>query len=114
MRQPIDRLLEPLIDCYAAARDQLQAHPQFPEYATIKDIPPDLKTLVEQYQTARQDLLRENIPVESIVPARALHIGDCIRLENIVCVDADGVEFERYDQLYVRRDIFCYANGQQQ
>ena len=46
-------------------------------------------------------------------PLRALNAGDYIKLENIVCVDADGVEFEKYPQLYVSRDIFRESNGQQ-
>ncbi|MEK6951101.1 MAG: hypothetical protein AABX13_05250 [Nanoarchaeota archaeon] len=37
-----------------------------------------------------------------------------LRLENIVCVDADGNEFERYGELYVRKDIFRNQPGQTQ
>src|SRR3989338_3064620 len=32
-------------------------------------------------------------------------LADYIKLENISCVDADGNEFERYDTLYVAKDI---------
>src|SRR3989338_7804559 len=109
MKQPIDLLLEGLADQYAAARDQLQAHPQFSDYATLKDIPPDLKTLVVQYQTARQCLLEENIPVGSIIPARKQLLSlyssllctaaDPIALSDIILYDAAGKPMKIYQHL---------------
>ena len=38
-------------------------------------------------------------------------LDDSLVLENIVCVDADGNEFEKYDLLAVRKDIFRDADG---
>ena len=39
-------------------------------------------------------------------PARVINAGDYLKLENLLCEDADGNEFERYGELYVRKDIF--------
>jgi len=38
---------------------------------------------------------------------------DSLVLENIACVDADGYVFEQYDTVYVPKDIFRGADGQQ-
>ena len=40
-------------------------------------------------------------------------LADYIKLENIVCVDADGKVFERYDALYVAKDIIRNPNQSQ-
>ena len=45
-------------------------------------------------------------PPAVIKPSQITLAGDYITLENIVCTDADGNEFERYEQLYVLKDIF--------
>src|SRR3989344_8931764 len=49
----------------------------------------------------REEIEREN-KSSSVVVVGA---GDCLRLENLVCVDAEGKEFERYDTLYVAKDV---------
>ncbi len=43
-------------------------------------------------------------PSPGAVPA-ITSLADYIKLENISCVDAEGNVFERYDELYVARDI---------
>ncbi len=101
---PIDFRIEELADRYAAARDQLQAHPQFSDYATLQKIPPELQTFLEQYETARQGLLDEKIPVESIVPARRkipvyYSSAERIALSDIVLYDAKGKPMRRYENL---------------
>ena len=44
-------------------------------------------------------------------PATATAVGDFLRLENIVCTDADDQVFEQYPELYVRKDVFKDAAG---
>lgn len=37
--------------------------------------------------------------------ARVINAGEYIKLENIVCTDADGKEFEQYDKIYVKKEV---------
>ena len=39
-------------------------------------------------------------------PACVINAGNYLKLENLLCVDAEGNEFEKYGELYVRKDIF--------
>ena len=45
------------------------------------------------------------------IKSKIKSLDDFLVLENIVCVDADGKEFEKYDHIYVRKDIFRDAQG---
>ena len=47
---------------------------------------------------------RNQPPPPGVTPA-VTSLSDYLQLDNISCVDADGTEFERYDHLYVRKDI---------
>ncbi len=52
-------------------------------------------------------IVSPNPPAEPPEPARVLIVpGSYLRLENIVCVDADGNVFEQYPELEVRTDVF--------
>ena len=46
-------------------------------------------------------------------PACVINAGDYLKLENLLCVDADGNEFEKYGELYVRKYIFRDDQRQQ-
>ncbi|HLC78059.1 MAG TPA: hypothetical protein VJH92_02965, partial [Candidatus Nanoarchaeia archaeon] len=45
------------------------------------------------------------------IKSKIKSLDNFLVLENIVCVDADGKEFEKYDHIYVRKDIFRDAQG---
>ena len=46
------------------------------------------------------------------VPSTATSLADYIKLENISCVDADSNEFERYGELYIKKEVEKDAAGQ--
>ena len=118
----LGRKIETLAQQYDLAKKQLEGHPQYERIGKIlqKDLPPEALQLIKSYETARGKLIEQGIPVDSILPE--MHHssvlvtleGEYIKLENLVCVDADGNEFERYGELYVRTDIFRDQRGQQQ
>lgn len=46
------------------------------------------------------------------IPVTISNAGNFLQLGNISCVDADGKEFEQYNSLAVRKDIFRNGSGQ--
>ncbi len=46
------------------------------------------------------------------IPVTVSNAGNFLQLGNISCVDADGKEFEQYNSLAVRKDIFRNGSGQ--
>lgn len=45
------------------------------------------------------------------VQPKVINAGDFLKLENIVCVDADGTVFESYPELYIAKDIVRKPSG---
>ena len=46
-------------------------------------------------------------------PPRAINASDYLKLENIVCTDADNNVFESYSELYLAKDIICNSDKSQ-
>ncbi len=53
------------------------------------------------------------LPSPGILPT-VTNAGDYILLKNLRCVDADGKEFEKHDELYLAKDVVRKADGTHQ
>ena len=90
---------------YARCRIEFENHPLFPHLSqyTREELPADLRSLVEQYELARQNLGQEKIEVPSLVilkepvqPEPTISTAPPITLSNIVRNDARGEPARTY------------------
>ena len=87
----------PFITGTRTAEDIIRAHLEEQQKEPVKPRPP---------------AGRNPPPPPRTTPA-VTSLSDYLQLDNISCVDADGHEFERYDKLYVRKDIERKADKSQ-
>ncbi len=66
----LDLRIERLVDNYASARQQLEAHAKFKELGTMAEIPGDLQKYIETYKEVLIAFDKESIRPKSILPSR--------------------------------------------
>ncbi|MFH0752157.1 MAG: hypothetical protein V1914_01010, partial [archaeon] len=123
MQSDIGQRMEALAREYASAKNQLESHPAVQRRlrGCRVVLPKGVGVLLGRYRDAAGKLKGLGVDVDVSLVGKLKEVSSVeivnknsyLVLEDICCVDSDGIEFERYGELFVAKDIVRDVDGSQ-